>query len=163
MPKVPVSSLTIQQEEAMANSRPIGLRMALMTLRLLENWRTHLGLDQDCALIVLATAAITMEKFTRLEFEPEHRDIRRTMPAELLTKCNVSSIAAATGLNRETARRKVQTLLNGGQLIADDKGSLRLSPEYTREVQTSEMMSSQLLTLVQTANGLLKDNILRAD
>ena len=76
---------------------------------------------------------------------------------------NVSSIAAATGLNRETARRKVQTLLSGGQLIADDKGSLRLSPEYTREVQTAEMMSSQLLTLVQTANGLLKDNILRAD
>jgi len=25
------------------------------------------------------------------------------------------------------------------------------------------MMSSQLLTLVQTANGLLKDNILRVD
>lgn len=163
MPKVPAPALTIHQAEATANSRPVGLRIALMTLRLLENWRAHLGLDQDCALIILATAAITMEKFTRLDFEPEHRDIRCTMPADLLTRCNVSSIAAATGLNRETARRKVQTLLSGGQLIADDKGSLRLSPEYTREVQTAEMMSSQLLTLVQTANGLLKDNILRAD
>src|SRR5690348_15026589 len=136
MPKPPATSLSIRQEEAVANSRPIGLRMALMTLRLLENWRAHLGLDHDCALIILATAAITMEKFTRLDFEPEHRDIRRTMPPEVLTKCNVSSIAAATGLNRETARRKVEALLSGGMLIADDKGSLRLSPEYTREVQT---------------------------
>ena len=163
MPKVPASSLTIQQAEAIANSRPVGVRMALMTLRLLENWRGHLGLDHDSALIILATAAITMEKFTRLDFEPEHRDIRRTMPAGLLTRCNVSSLAAAAGLNRETTRRKVQALLNGGKLVADDKGSLRLSPDYTREVQTSEMMSSQLLTLVQTANGLLKDNILRVD
>jgi hypothetical protein len=134
-----------------------------MTLRLLENWRSHLGLDHDSALIVLATAAITMEKFTRLEFEAPHRDVQTPMPPELLTRCNVSSIAAATGLNRETARRKVQALLSAGMLVADGSGSIRLSPEYTSAVQTNQMMSSQLQTLVQTANGLLKDNILEAN
>jgi hypothetical protein len=160
MPKVPVSSLSIRKREAAARSRPAGLRLALMTLRLLENWRSHLGLDHDSALIILATAAITMEKFTRLDFDAGHRDVRNPMPPELLTKCNVSSIAAATGMNRETARRKVQSLLSEGMLVTDDKGSIRLSPDYTRALQTDEMMSSQLQTLVQTANGLLKDDIL---
>ena len=131
--------VAIQRSEAAARTRPIGLRIAILTLRLLENWRAHLGLDHDCALIVMATAAITMEKFTRLELEPEHRDVRAVIPPQVLTRCNVSSIAAATGLNRETARRKVRLLVQDGVLLADGKGSLRLSPDYTRAVPTDDM------------------------
>lgn len=131
-----------------------------MTLRLLEHWRSHLGVDHDTALIVLATAAITMEKFTRLNFDPELRDIRRSMPSELLTRCNVSSIAAATGLNRETARRKVQTMLDTGILVADCRGSIRLSHDFTLDVRTGNMLRSQLQTVIQATNGLLKEGIL---
>jgi hypothetical protein len=151
--------LSIRETEAEQNSRPIGLRIALMTLRLLEHWRTHLGIDHDAALIVLATAAITMEKFTRQSFDPELRDIRSAMPSELLTRCNVSSIAAATGLNRETTRRKVQSLLDAGILIANPKSSIRLCPDYTRDVVTSDLLRSQLQTVVQAANGLVKEGI----
>jgi hypothetical protein len=130
-----------------------------MTLRLLEHWRLHLGVDQDSALIILATAAITMEKFTRLNFDPELRDIRSTMPPEILSRCNVSSIASATGLNRETARRKVQSLMDSGILVSDSKGSIRLSPDYTRSVPTREMLRLQLQTVIQATNGFLRDGI----
>src|SRR3954447_24556034 len=123
--------LKIYETAAQANSRPVGLRFALMTLRLMEHWRSHLDVDHDSAIIVLATAAITMEKFTRASFEPPLRDIRSDMPPAQLTKCNVGSIAAATGLNRETTRRKVNTLVAAGILVRDD-GFIRLSPEYTR-------------------------------
>ena len=153
--------LMINQAKAEASSRPVGLRFSLMTLRLLEHWRVHLGVDHDSALIVMATAAITMEKFTRANFDPEHRNIRTEMPADQLTKCNVRSIAAATGLNRETARRKVKTLIAAGMLISDD-GSLRLSPDYTRRVPTSDMLRSLLETLVQATNEFLRDGILRS-
>lgn len=131
-----------------------------MTLRLLEHWRSHLKLDHDSALIVLATAAITMEKFTRVDFDPELKDIQNAMPADRLTKCNVSSIASATGLNRETARRKVRSLLAAGVLIKDEEGSVRLSPEYTRSVATSEMLHSLLDTLAHSTNELVRDGII---
>jgi DNA-binding transcriptional ArsR family regulator len=128
----------------------------MMTLRLLETWRSELGLDLDSVLIVLATAAITMEKYTRQDFDPDLRDIRSAMPAELLTRCYVSSIAAATGLNRETARRKVKPLLAAGILLADERGSIRLSPDYTRRVRTNDMLCKHLQTIVHTTNELLK-------
>ena len=55
-----------------------------MTLRLLEHWRSHLGVDTASALVVLATASITMEKFTRVDFERELRELfvcaRRVLP-----------------------------------------------------------------------------------
>jgi len=131
-----------------------------MTLRLLEHWRSHLKLDHDSALIVLATAAITMEKFTRVDFDPELKDIQSAMPPDRLTRCNVSSIASATGLNRETARRKVGSLLVAGVLLKDEEGSVRLSPEFTRSVATSEMLHSLLETLVHSTNELVRDGIL---
>jgi DNA-binding IclR family transcriptional regulator len=81
------------------------------------------------------------------------------MPPELLTRCNVSSIAAAIGLNRETARRKVQSLLDAEILLADAKGSIPLHPEFIAQLRTSEMRRSQLQTVIQTANGLLKEGI----
>jgi hypothetical protein len=152
--------LTIHSAKAEANSRPIGLRFAMMTLRLLEHWRSHLGVDHDSALIVMATAAITMEKFTRAGLTPELHDIRCDMPPAQLTKCNVSSISAATGLNRETTRRKVRALIDAGVLLREG-GSLRLGPEYTRGLRTSEMLRSFLETLVQSTNEFVRDGILK--
>jgi predicted transcriptional regulator len=132
-----------------------------MTLRVMEHWRQHLGLGYEEAMIVLATAAITMEKFTRSEFAPKLENIQRPMPSAQLARCNVSSIAVAVGLNRETARRKVNRLVENGMLLRDRDGSLRLSPEYTLSVPTSEMMQRQLETLVHTANDLVRDGILQ--
>jgi DNA-binding transcriptional regulator YhcF (GntR family) len=152
--------LIIDEAKVEGSSRPIGLRFCLMTLRLLEQWRAHLGIDLDSALIVMATAAITMEKYTRSEFEPAQRDIRTAMASSQLTKCNVRSIAAATGLNRETARRKVKALVDAGILLNED-GAFRLSAEYTRSVQTSDMLRRLLETLVQSANELQRVGVLR--
>lgn len=156
------TTLAICEAEVGLKGRVIGLRMALMTLRVMEHWRQHLGVGYEEAMIVLATAAITMEKFTRSEFEPELENIRNAVPSARLSKCNVSSIAVAVGLNRETARRKVNRLVANGMLLKDRDGSLRLSPEYTRSVPTSDMMKRQLETLVHTANEFVRDGILQA-
>ena len=159
---IAAAMLMIRTTEAEANSRAVGLRFALMTLRLLEHWRSHLNLDHDCAVIVMATAAITMEKFTRSEFQLGQRDIRSEIPAAQLTMCNISSIAAATGLNRETTRRKVNALTTAGILLIEGRSSIRLNPEYTRSLDTSEMLSSFLETLVHSTNDLIRDGILHS-
>jgi hypothetical protein len=152
--------LTIRDGEVDAKSRIAGLQIAIMTLRLMEHWRKHLGTDHLSAAIVLATAAITMEKFTRVDFEPNLRNIRNAVPAAHLSRRNVSSIAAAIGANRETTRRKVSRLVEQGMLLKDANGSIRLSPDYTLSVPTSQMVRRQLETLVQAANNLLKHQIL---
>ena len=137
----------------------VGLRFALMTLRLMEHWRSHLGIDTDSALIVLATLSVTMEKLTRSEIEPALRDLKRTMPPDRLTKCNVSGIAEATGLNRETARRKVNALVDSGILLRDNEGWLRVRPEYTRTVPTAALLKCHLETLVQASNEFLREKV----
>ena len=152
--------LIIQSGEADSRGRVVGLQMALMTLRLMEHWRKHLGVDYESAMIVLATAAITMEKFTRREFEPGLESFRSAVPADQLARCNVGSIAVAVGLNRETARRKVGRLVLNGMLLKGRDGAIRISPEYTLSVPTSDMMKRQLETLVHTANELMRDGIL---
>ena len=155
-----LGGLAIRRDEAEGKGRIIGLRMALMTLRLMEHWRLHLGADYESAMIVLAVAATSMEKFTRTAFDPHLQDIRNAVPPEQLGKCNISSIAFAVGLNRETARRKVNRLVEAGTLLKCPEGSLRLSQQYTLSVPTAEMMQRQLETLVQTANELVRDGIL---
>jgi predicted transcriptional regulator len=156
------TALAICEAEVGIKGRVVGLRMALLTLRVMEHWRQHLGVGYEEAMIVLATAAITMEKFTRSEFEPELENIRNAVPPAQLARCNVASIAVAVGLNRETARRKVNRLVENGMLLRDRDGSLRLSPEYTLSVPTSDMMQRQMETLVHTANELVRDGILQA-
>lgn len=161
MDRVP-TQLCVARAGVESNTRPAGLRFALLTLRLLEHWRSHLGLDTDYVLIVLATLAITMEKFTRGDLEAELRDVRTTIPAGHLSRCNVSSIAAATGMNRETARRKVDYLLEAAILVRDTRGWLRVSPEYTSAVPTGHLICSHLESLVYATNELLRQGVLDA-
>ena len=130
-----------------------------MTLRLMEHWRSHLGVDTDSALIVLATLSVTMEKLTRSEVEPALRDVESTLPSDRLTKCNVSGIAQAMGLNRETARRKVNALVDAGILLRDNEGWLRVRPEYTRTVPTSALLQRRLETFVHASNEFLRERV----
>ncbi len=157
-----LTQLCVARARVESNTRPVGLRFALMTLRLLEHWRSHLDLDADSVLIVLATLAITMEKFTRGDLEAELRDVNTMIPAGNLSRCNVSSIAAATGMNRETTRRKVGCLLEAGILVRDTSGWLRVSPEYTRAVPTDRLIFAQLEMLVHATNELLRLGALEA-
>jgi hypothetical protein len=158
----PLTQLCVARAGLESNTRPVGLRFALLTLRSLEHWRLHLDLDTDSVLIVLATLAITMEKFTRGDLKAELRDVRTTIPAGHLSRCNVSSIAAATGMNRETTRRKVGFLVEAGVLVRDTRGWLRVSPEYTRAVPTDRLIYSHLESLVHATNELLRYGVLEA-
>src|SRR5688572_9384549 len=84
-------------------SRPAGIRMVLLTLRMMEHWRRAAG-DYNSAMILLAIVAISSEKLTRVELPPERRALRKPVAHDTLSPCNISSIAAATGFNRETTR-----------------------------------------------------------
>ena len=69
-------------------------------------------------------------------------------------------IAAATGINRETARRKVNKLIAAGLLERAEGGSIRFSPGFSQRQEPSAMTRAQLDALVRIANELMRDGVL---
>lgn len=153
--------LTVDPAAAAAKSRFAAIRLLSMTLRLMENWR-RMADEHDCAMILVAVAVISFEKLTRTSVEPDIEDIRNVVPREMHTTCNVSSIALATGINRETTRRKVSQLVKLGLLVRCPDGSVRFSPDYGDRNESVMLLRAQLETFARTANDLLRDGSLVA-
>ena len=146
--------LVTDTKTADAKSRIIGIRLALLTLRLRDNW-SQLVDDPDTALIVLAVVAIKSERLMRAELDADLETLAMPMPPVALASCNISSIAAATGLNRETARRKVENLVKTGILI-NEESSISLAPGFTQQDTAITLVKAQLDEVRRAANDLLR-------
>ena len=112
----------IDEERAGAQLRKIGLHLAMSGLRIVEEYRQVYGDDNDRVMIILAVVASTLERALRSDETGEFSDLRQVLPDEQMAPCNVASIAVATGLARETARRKVNALIADGILRRDRRG-----------------------------------------
>src|SRR5690349_9628825 len=102
--------LIIDEERANANSRITAIRAAIMLMRSMELWRRD-RLDPQNVLIILAVISITSEKLMRTQLDAKYHALDIYLPLDQLQGCNVASISAATGLNRETVRRRVADLI----------------------------------------------------
>ena len=151
--------LSIDDTAADEKSRLLTLRIASLTLRLMENWRRPFK-DGDSVMILLAMAAISGEKLTRGRLEQEYQDLAKPIPPNRLTSCNLNSIAAATGLNRETTRRKVNKLAEAGLVVRADDGTVSLSPGFSQRQEPLAIVRAQLETLMRTTNELFRDGVL---
>ena len=154
-------SLSVDEFEADASSRLAGIRLAHLTLRLMENWRDLLIDDCEKAMILLAVAAISGERLTRGEpLEEEYRNLRPTIPPlKRIIYGNVSSIAAAAGLNRETTRRKINQLIEAGVLMRTANGRYRFDPTNRDVDRVWALLRRQLDAVVRTGNELMRDKI----
>ena len=151
--------LTIDEENAQEKGRIAGLRLVLLSLRLMENWK-HSVDDYDRAMILISVAAISAERLLR-SAEGPYKSLSEVIPAERLAKCNVSSIASATGLNRETTRRKVEGLINQGLLVRMDDGSLTFAEGIMQRDSTFALVRKQLEVIMKAANDLMRDDIFK--
>jgi len=154
-------SLVVNSSEAEAQSRLAAMRLVSLTLRLMERWRGLVD-DNDCAMIMMAVALINTESLTGTRLvEQGIADIKNGVPPDLLRRCNVSSVALATGLNRETARRKVTHLVERGLLARGADGHVYLHPELRIREEMAQTVRSQIDTLAKAANEFLRDGILK--
>ena len=87
----------------------------------------------------------------------------KPVPADLLGKCTPSSIAAATGLNRETARRKVARLVERGLLERGDNGTVRFPSGYLQSSGSVALIRTQLEHFLRTANELLREGVITTE
>lgn len=155
-------ALVIDSDGADANSRLTGIRLALLTTRIMELWRRGTR-DSDTAMIMVAVAAITAERFTRAGLSDEMRTLDWAMPLDMLAPCNVSSIAAATGLNRETARRRVNALVRAGALIRSENGEIAFPLGRMQDPATAALVRKLLEAVTRFVNESIKDGALRTD
>jgi hypothetical protein len=151
--------LVIDEDRAKANTRMTAIRAAVMMTRSMEVWRRE-RLDPQNTLIILAVISITSEKLIRADLDPKYHALDVYLPLEQLQGCNVASIAAATGLNRETVRRRVQALIRGGSLIRTETGEIALPPDKVQERSALELVRRQLEALVRFANESLRDGVI---
>jgi len=151
--------LVVDEDAAGANSRTTGIRAALFMTRSLELWRRD-RLDAESVQIILAVIAITSEKFVRKELRPEHRSLDAYLPLEDLQSCNLASIAAATGINRETVRRRVSKLIDAGSLIKSENGDIALPPGKVQDPSAADLIRRQLEALARFANECMRDGVI---
>lgn len=145
-------------ENSTAKSRLVGIRLAALTLRLMENWR-RIFPDYDSALIAIAIVVIMAERLMRADLEPDLESLELPMPTERLAKCNISSIAAATGFNRETTRRKVDALVRAGIVVREGR-SIMLAPGFTQQDFVISQVQMQLEQFRRTRDDLERMGVL---
>ena len=141
------------------SGRPAGIATALFTLRSMELWKRDVD-DYDRAMILIAVVVITAERLLRTELDPDDRPLGKAIDPAKLRKCNISSIAHATGLNRETTRRKVNELIEHGWLTRLEDGTVGFRPGLVQEAQTRDVISAQVSEIATVANQLLKIGVL---
>ena len=146
--------LVTPPKDADYKSRLVGIRLATLTLRLKENWRRLFG-DDDTATIALAIVAIVAERLMRADLDSELESLTVPMPKEALASCNISSIAAATGFNRETTRRKVDQLARTGMIVREGS-AIALAPGFTQQKLAIDAVRIQLDELRRATNDLLR-------
>jgi hypothetical protein len=153
--------LIVDPERVEASSRLVAVRLALLTLRAMENWRRNLP-DYESAMIVVALVGISAERLTRAELETELQSLAAPLPPTRLAPCNLASIAAATGLNRETTRRKVKALIERGILARDERGALNFAPGRLQDAAIAALIRRQLDAVVRTVDDLMRSGVVSA-
>jgi len=116
-------------------------------------------LDYETTMILMAIIVISAEKLLRTELDPELQTLTRRLPPNKTNKVNLSSVAAATGINRETVRRKVNDLQKAGLVVRDDYG-IRI-PEGVVDLEVlKQIIDAQLEAITRTVNQLSKLGVL---
>lgn len=152
-------AIVVDAELAAANSRLTAIRLATLTLRLMENWRRRID-DHESLMVLLAVVAITSERLTRSDLPSELRSLELPIPTDRLARCSISSIAAATGLNRETARRKVNELIAVGILVRTAR-EIRFATGHLQDPFIGGLIRNQLDTVTRFVNDLQRDGVLK--
>jgi hypothetical protein len=149
----------VDDEQFEAKGRLAGIAIALSTMRAMERWRANLT-DYDCVMIMVSVIAISSERLLRSELDPKYARLEEPIDPALLAKVNISSIAHATGLNRETTRRKVNDLVEQELLTRFADGSVGFRPGLVQEQRIRDQIRGQLGEIAAVANQLIRMGVL---
>jgi hypothetical protein len=148
-------------------SRVALIHLLNLNLRIMESWRNAqaklfgAALDIESTMILMAIVAIGAEKLARTGDLKQFEDLAVPMDFRLLGKCNLSSIAATTGLNREMVRRKVGALEKQGIVAREPEGNVRMAAGILQQPEVRESVNKQLRSIAATVDRLEKAGLLQ--
>jgi hypothetical protein len=110
-------------------SRTLGIYSIEYLLRTLRNLGPLFDFDYERMIITLSVSMGNVQHLMNpTEQLAPYEDLSTIIPAEMQRPVTRLAITRATGLPRETVRRKVAALIEAGFLIKDDRGGVRLRP-----------------------------------
>jgi hypothetical protein len=122
-------------------------------LRFLRNVGPIFNFDYEDMIIAFS---VTMSNVQYIVNSPEllapYASLTTVIPAELQRPVTRMAITRASGLPRETVRRKVQAMIKSGVLISDPRGGLRLKPglltteAFVRAIELNEVDARLLVS-----------------
>ena len=157
--------LAIDKYDFDLKSRVAHVALLNLNLRLMENWRAaqvqsaREMLDYESLMIVMAVIVISAEKALRCESDAQDLSLRNKLPPEKIGRVNLSSLAAATGINRETVRRKVNKLQETGWLLRDKRDIRTITGAISPDV-IHDVILTQLEAVTGTVNRLHRAGVL---
>ncbi|ATE62260.1 hypothetical protein [Thauera sinica] len=131
--------------------KPVALLLARHEIRNLKRWFEEF--DRDILLPILL-GEIALHNIGALENGADGAASGERSEGEegcLLRPCNAYSIAAATGLPRETVRRKIARLIELGWISRRENGHLYVTREALAHFG-SMLTSRQLAEVIETAD-----------
>lgn len=118
--------------------------------------------DLDLALVAESIAMAAIEPGMRdAAFRAEHASLDSVVGVEGQRGINASSIANATGMPRETVRRKLRRLLELGFIVEKGRARYVVTPGVLQRPERQAAFARGIRQTVQFMNGCLEQGVLR--
>ncbi len=153
----------IRFEMAREDSRPMihlimGFIQRVDTLRR----KAHFG-DMDQAIIAGMVAIGGLDHMMKVpEFREAFGDTRTIVGVEGQRGVNAFSIAEATGIPRETVRRKLKELVSRSVVMEKERGRYIMTPGFVQKPENDAALQQVLSHFLQLMNEAVKLGIVRA-
>ena len=145
-----------------ADSRVFAYLLVTFLARADQLRRKHFEDDIDLAVIAEAVSMAAIDPQMRdPAFVREFRSIESVVGVERQRGVNALSIAAATGIPRETTRRKIKRLLAMGVLAETGRGKYVLKPGYIQSPAMRAMFEELSRATVRFVNDSLDNRVLQ--
>jgi hypothetical protein len=145
-----------------ANSRVFAYNLVSFLARADQLRRKHFEDDIDLAIIAEAVAMAAIDPRMRdPDFMRDFRSVDTVVGIEKQRGVNALSIAAATGIPRETTRRKIKRLLVLGVLAEIGRGKYVLKPGYLQSPATRTLFEELTRASVRFVNDCLDQRVLQ--
>ena len=160
--QAPLERLRVAASDREANSRVFAYLLVSFLARADHLRRKQFEDDVDLAVIAEAVAMSAIDpRMREPDFVREFSSIDREVGVERQRGVNALSIAAATGIPRETARRKIKRLLALGVLTETGRGQYVLTPGYIQTPVMRTLYEELTRATVRFVNDCLDHRVLQ--
>ena len=155
-----------------------GDRVATVPDRMHDHWRTamfaltnlflsmhrtftgHEGHSPSVVLIYCTVSVGNIQKLMRERSVPSEFTATAVPPREWVVPMSRSAIAATTGLPRETVRRHVAQMIEGGLLVEDPRGGVTVVPGAIQDRALEPLLEALMTEFSRTAEAMLRSGVI---